>query len=100
MPIYFFQFEAVPQLDNPERDECAGAYINCWVNSIDVNFALTTAHSYVNNEGWEVISSKEQFIANREMYEDDPETEESLECFDQAMSDGIAAIFYIWPYDG
>jgi hypothetical protein len=99
MTIYYFMFEAIPHSDNPEKDDCAGAFINCWVDSIDVNSALTEASNYINDEGWEVISIEDQFIANRKQYEEDDQLKESLECFDQAMSDGIAAVFYTWSYD-
>ncbi|WP_028777102.1 hypothetical protein [Shimazuella kribbensis] len=99
MTIYYFMFEAIPHSDNPKKDDCAGAFINCWVDSTDVNLALTEASNYINDEGWEVISMVDQFIASREQYEEDDKLKESLECFDQARSDGIAAVFHIWSYD-
>ncbi|EJR99336.1 hypothetical protein JDS77_21935 [Bacillus cereus group sp. N28] len=99
MTIYYFSFEAIPCSDNPEKDDCEGAFINCWVDSIDVNLALTKANNYINAEGWKVISIEDQFIANQKQYEGDYELKESLECFEQAMRDGIAAIFYTWSYD-
>jgi hypothetical protein len=99
MAIYYFTFEAIPFSDNPEKQDCAGAFVSCWVNSIDLEFALKKANAYINHEGWEVIKVEDQFIATRDMYEDDPESEDSLECFDQAVSEGVDAIFYIWPYD-
>lgn len=99
MAIYYYLFEAIPHEDNPERKEYAGAFVNCWVNSSDVNFALKSATSYVNDQGWEIIDVDEQNIVNRERYEEDDELEESLDCFDQAVNLGISAIFYTWPYD-
>lgn len=99
MAIYYFMFEAIPFSDNPEKEDCAGAFISCWVDSIDLNSALTKANTYINNEGWKVIIVEDQFIAIRKQYEGDPEAEDSLNCFDQAISDGVAAIFHIWPYD-
>jgi hypothetical protein len=56
LSIYYFMFEAKPQSDNPEKEEFKGAYVTCWVDSKDVSSALTTARSYINDEGWEVIS--------------------------------------------
>ncbi|WP_255288681.1 hypothetical protein [Bacillus cereus] len=38
----------------------------------------------------------DRFIASRDLYEGDNETEESLECFDKAMRKKISAIFYIF----
>lgn len=91
MAIFYFLFEAIPHADNPERQELAGAYITCWVNSIDFTFALPYVTTYINNEGWKVINVEEQFVANRERYEGDDQLDESLACFDQAVNDGIAA---------
>ncbi|MBK5432149.1 hypothetical protein ACFVWC_29690 [Bacillus mycoides] len=99
MTIYYFKFEAIPCSDNPEKDDCEGAFINCWVDSIDVNSALTKSSNYINDEDWEVTSIEDQFIANRKQYEGDYKLKELLECFDHAMSDGIAAIFYTGSYD-
>ncbi|WP_255288682.1 hypothetical protein [Bacillus cereus] len=43
MTIYFFQLEAIPHPDNPEKEACVGAYINCWVKSINEKKALNRA---------------------------------------------------------
>lgn len=99
MTIFFFQFEAIPRLDNPESEECIGAVINCWVKSKSEKLALEIADKYISNEGWKVVSIEDRFIANRNLYEGDSDGEESLECFDEAMRDGIAAIFYTWSED-
>lgn len=99
MEIYYFMFEGIPSSDSPDKDECAGAFINCWVDSTDMNSALTKANNYINDEGWIVLSIEEQCMANRNDYEGDSELEESLECFDEALTEGISAIFNIWTYD-
>ncbi|WML44677.1 hypothetical protein [Neobacillus sp. PS3-40] len=100
MTIYFIQFEAIPHIDNPESEECAGAFVNCWVNSKNIKLALNTAKNYVVNQGWEVISIEEQSIASRDMYLGDTEEDkELLECFDEALREGISAIFYTYEED-
>lgn len=97
MTIYLIQLEAIPHIDNPESEECVGAFVNCWVKTTNIKLALNKAQNYVINQGWEVISIEEQFIASRDMYlwETD-EDEELLECFDEAMREGISAIFYTY----
>jgi hypothetical protein len=97
MAIYFFMMEGIPMVDNPEKEEFDGAFINCWVNSVDITSALTKASKYIKSEGWRVLQIEDQMITNRERYERDPELLESLECFDQAVSEGVSAIFYVWP---
>ncbi|MBW5445505.1 hypothetical protein GE107_05440 [Cohnella sp. CFH 77786] len=97
MPIYYFMFEAIPNPDNPERNELAGAFVNCWVKGDDVDVALKEARKYINNQGWNVINIEEQDIANRDWYENDVDKAEYLECFEQAVNVGIAAIINSWP---
>ncbi|WKA49427.1 hypothetical protein QWY22_10975 [Planococcus liqunii] len=97
MAIYYLMLEAVPLPENKEEKEIAGAFINCWVNSASMESALTEANDYIQSEGWKVQKVEDQFIVNRERYLKDPELQESLECFDQAVNDGISSIFYVWP---
>lgn len=100
MTIYLIQFEAIPLIDNPESEQCVGAFVNCWVKSKNIELALNTAKNYVVNQGWEVISIEDQFIASRDMYFGDTEEDkELLECFDEALREGISAIFYTYEED-
>ncbi|CRK82999.1 hypothetical protein [Neobacillus massiliamazoniensis] len=61
MTIYLFQLEATPLPDNPESEECIGAYVNCWVKSINENSAWIKVKKYVKNEGWKIINIEDQF---------------------------------------
>lgn len=100
MTIYLIQLEVIPHINNPESEECVGAFVNCWVKSTNIKSALNTAKNYVINQGWEVVSIEDQFIANRDMYlGDTEEDEELLGCFDEAVREGITAIFYIYEED-
>jgi hypothetical protein len=99
MRIFLIQIEGTPQIDNPESNECVGAIVNCWVKSMNIKSALNTAKKFVINQGWEVISIEDQFLVSRDMYlGDSEEDEELLECFDEAMREGISTIFY--TYEG
>jgi hypothetical protein len=98
--IYLIQLEAIPVIDNPESEESAGAFVNCWVKSKSIKLALNTAINYVVNQGWEVISIEDQFMASRDMYLGNTEEDkELLECFDEALKEGISAIFYTYEED-
>ena len=97
MAIYYFMVEAVPLPGNQEEEELEGAVINCWVNSTSMKSALTKATEYIQSEGWAMQKAEDRFIVHRERYKKDPELLESLECFDQAVTDGISSIFYVWP---
>ncbi|MEH7012430.1 hypothetical protein V7087_16720 [Neobacillus niacini] len=100
MTIYLIQFEAIPLIDNPEREECEGAFVNCWVKSKNLKLALNAAKNYVVNQGWKVISIEDQYKVSRDMYiGDTQEDKELLHCFDEALREGISAIFYTYEQD-
>jgi hypothetical protein len=99
MAIYYFMFEAVPNPDNPEKEEYEGAFVNCWVNATSMKSALTDAAKYIKSEGWKIEGMEESFIVDRERYEGETELVDSLECFDQAISNGVCALFNVWPHD-
>lgn len=62
-----------------------------------MKLALNRAKNYLSNQGWEVINVEDQFITSRDMYIGEAEEDdELLECFDEAMRDGISAIFYTY----
>lgn len=94
MTIYVFELEAIPRSDNPESEECIGAYVLCFVKSTNIKSALKKATEYVSNEGWEVIGVEDQFIGSRDMYEGENEDKEIRECFDEAVEYGVSGIFY------
>lgn len=94
MTIYVFELETIPHLDNPEIEECIGAYVLCFVKSANTKSALNKAKKYVSNEGWEVIGVEDQFIGSRDMYEGEDEDKEILECYDEAVRYGVSGIFY------
>jgi hypothetical protein len=87
----------VPTVDNPEKAESAGAFIRCWVDMIDLNFALTEAKISLSENGWEVIETIDQCITHRDQYSEVNE-EESMEYYDLAKRDGVSAIVYTYDY--
>ena len=92
--LYFIKFEGVPLPENPESEDCGGAYINCWVNSEEPSIAMDIANNYIRNEGWEITKVEESFITDSKRYKDELE---SLDGFNQAIEYGVSAIFYTWP---
>lgn len=98
MPILYFMFEARPLKSNPEKDLYQGAFISCWVKAKNIKSAYRRAEHFLNDdEGWEIVGDEEQFIVTRDFYdENDPDDEDSLHCFDEAMDTGISVILYGW----
>lgn len=98
MSIFYFMFEARPSDHNPEKDVYQGAYISCWVKADDIKFAYNKAENFLNDdEGWEIVDVEDQFVVRRDFYdENDPDDEDSLQCFDEAAENGISDILYCW----
>lgn len=96
MKIYYLLLEGRPSVDNGERNEVAGAYINCWVKALDETAAKDRAFEYVTVEGWEIMGIEDVCIVQREGYADMPD---SLDCYERAVNCGVGAIFYTWPID-
>ena len=96
MAIYYIMIEAIPNSNNPERNEFGGAYINCWVKASTQKEALKRAKDYIKNENWMFIKTEDIWEAQRQSYIDLPE---SLECYDEACKIGLSAIFNTWPID-
>ena len=96
MAIYYIMIEAIPNSNNPERNEFGGAYINCWVKASTQKEALKKAKEYINDENWMFIKNEDIWEAQRQSYIDLPE---SLECYDEACKIGLSAIFNTWPIE-
>jgi hypothetical protein len=96
MKIYYLFLEGRPSINNEEREEVAGAYINCWIKAKDKTAARDKALEYVTAEGWEIVSIEEICSVKRERYANIPD---SLECYERAVNCGIGARFYMWSID-
>ena len=90
MSIYQFMFNSKPYPANPESAAYGGAYICCWVNSDSHDDALEKATEYCREEGWEVLSIEEDFIAQREQYEDKPEFLEFYDIAERSCSTAVS----------
>ena len=94
MKIFYFLIEVVPAPNSSNFSEAGGAFVSCWVKSNSEKRAAKKAQAVIRNDGWDIITVDDTFIAERERYLDLPE---SLELFDQAEIDGEAYLFDTWP---
>ncbi len=94
MKIFYFLIEVAPAPNSSNFSEAGGAFVNCWVKSNSEERAAEIALSAIRNDGWDIITVDDTFIAERERYSDVPE---SLELFEQAEIDGEAYLFNTWP---
>ena len=96
MIIYYLMVEAVPRHNNPENKEYGGAYINCWVKADSQTDALNKMKEYLHEQDWKFIKIEDIFAVEKERYIDEPD---SLKCYENALQNGLGAIFYTWPLD-
>lgn len=94
MKIYYIRYEAIPTPDFEDYDEVGGAYINCWIKAKTEDEAKEIARKSLNKQQWKLIALEECFPVEATYYEDEPE---SMECFEEALTDGESYIFYEWP---
>ena len=96
MSIHYFMIEAEPLEDNPEKGDYEGAYINCWVRSDTQDMALWQACTFIGEEGWKPVQVEDYCIAERDQYLEEDDCEQSLQCYDQAVENGLSALFYCY----
>lgn len=87
---FLITYDARPAESNPEHDQVAGAFVNCWVvaDSMDSALRITAAHLVEN--GWVIVERVEGQTAPLEDFEGDP-------YFRQAQIDGLVAVFHKYP---
>jgi hypothetical protein len=94
--LHYFRYEASPQPSHPHYGELDGAFINCWVNEPTASLAESVACAAVDEAGWDIVDCEESRHVDREEYLDS----DSLEYFDQAITDGVVLVIHSWPIGG
>ena len=95
--MVWLMYEARPTQESDYYRECGGAYINCWVLTVNANEAESRSRSDILHSGWEIIELCEgPRSVERSRYVDD---EEALASYDAALTDGAAYDYYTWPKD-
>src|SRR6185503_3923744 len=57
--VIFIQFEAMPTQAVAERDNVAGAHVNCWVQTRDPEQAEARGRHWIAREGWVVVAVRQ-----------------------------------------
>lgn len=100
-----------PLVGEAEFAGIGGAYVNIYINFVDLEGALALSRFYVEREGW-IITEKEpggesegeseadeeeSFIAQIER--EDVTGDESEEFFNEAEEYGYSLVCHLWPKD-
>src|SRR5688500_15465537 len=92
--MILLNYHAKPIEIPKEPDDIAGAWINCWINSNDVEDATERALRMIRENGWKELEMEDYFHVERSDYE---ENENQLQYFDQALIDDEVLVIYTYP---
>jgi len=95
MPIFYVQFEALPNPGSHDFKEFGGAYVNCWVSASSETQAKDIARKSIGEAQWHVVAVEEEVREVNEQYYS--ENIEGLEHYEQALLDGECYVFHRWP---
>jgi hypothetical protein len=90
--VIFIQFEAMPTQAVAERDDVAGAHVNCWIQARDSEQAEARGRHWIAKEGWVVVSVKQWRMVDVDAETGGPDAEYVLEAL---RADG-SIVFHRW----
>jgi hypothetical protein len=93
--MIFIQFEAMPTQAVAARDNVAGAYVNCWIQSNDAVQAEARGRQWISDQGWIVVSVKQYRTVDVQAETQGPDSEYVLEAL---KADG-SIVFHRWSPD-
>jgi hypothetical protein len=82
--IFFLTFHAKPTKEHVEYVETLGAYINCWIESTDIESAKKIATRTIENLAWKIIDLEDAYEITEADYENKPA---GKEYYKQALID-------------
>jgi hypothetical protein len=94
--MIFIQFEAMPTQAVAERDNVAGAHVNCWIQSDDPDQAEARGRQWIVREGWVIVSVKQCRTVDVDAETRGPDAEYILEAL---KADG-SIVFHRWSPSG
>jgi hypothetical protein len=94
--LIFIQFEAMPTQEVAERDNVAGAHVNCWIQTGDAAQAEARGRQWISEEGWVVVSVKQWRTVDVDAETRGPDAPYILEA---SKADG-SMVFHRWSPSG
>jgi len=92
--VIYLCYEVKPKPENEDYQLVGGAYLNCWIMAESISNAKHKAEQFMQESEWEHVSLDESFVAEEELYSDNPET---LEYYREAKENGESFVLHVWP---
>jgi len=93
MPVFILMIKVEPDSDNPQVEEIAGAYVNCFVLSETFEQAEETALKFLRQQNWTPINLEETWEVTEADYENDPK---GMAVYQQVLIDGEKYTFHTY----
>jgi len=99
--LFLIRLVAEPKRENPEANECGGAYVNVWVNTATLREAEESAIAAIQEDGWQPLRLDHWEIVCRDCYAESEDSDEdmqgTLDAVEDAFESGLGLVFYTWP---
>ena len=93
MQVYYLMIWAKPMKHNIEEMNLAGAYINCWILSDNIEEAEKIAMQKIHELRWDILEIEEIFEVTERYYSNNSE---GLERYEQALLDKEVYTFHTY----
>ena len=94
--MVYLVFEAMPDQETATRENVAGAYVNCWVDTDDPVDAQGRARSRIADEGWTIVGLEECRVVDTARYAGTP----TFRYIEEAFERGVSLVYHYWAADG
>jgi hypothetical protein len=95
VPLFYAIYEGRPTPQAHDTAEVGGASIVCWVRAASKVEAADQARRAIEERLWVIVAVDEAWAEATES----AVPPESMQYFEQAMSDGECYVFHTWPND-
>jgi len=90
------KYHGKPESNNKELNEIGGAFINCWVESKNIDQADRIARKEIDKLNWDILNHEESYEITRKDY---MENKVGLQYYEQALIDKFVCVFHTYPID-
>lgn len=92
--MFFIMFHGVPNQHAVDVDGIAGAYINCYIDAVDLISATKIAKKDISKMNWIVLNREEAY-----KIDDTTISDKGRKYYNQALIDKTVYVFHTYPFE-